>query len=108
MHVIIIKTSTVILQSLQLFLQCNFAVLRIIPLMKMSVKIYRNTSFLTLKTIRPNLKSKFIQKSASIFEVFCLIFVFKRPFAHPMILFLLISYIWLKTAVFIASSLYGN
>ena len=33
-----------------------------------------DTSFLTLKKVHPNQKSKCIRKSASIFAVFCLIF----------------------------------
>ena len=51
--------------------------------------------FLTLKKVHPNLKSKFIMKSAPIFAMFCLIFnrllknlFFECPFASPMILFL--------------------
>ena len=34
----------------------------------------RDTSFLTLKRVHPNQKSNYIQNSASIFAVFCLIF----------------------------------
>ena len=50
--------------------------------------------FLTLKKVYLSLKSKFIYKSASFVEVFCLIFnrvlkpVFECPFAHPKTLFL--------------------
>ena len=54
-----------------------------------------DTSFLTLKRVHPNLKSKYIRNSASIFAVVCFIFncllkktVFQCHFAHPIMLFL--------------------
>ena len=49
-----------------------------------------DTSFFTLKKLYPNLKSNFIWKSASIFEVFCLIFnsLLKNLFLSVLLLIL--------------------
>ena len=63
-----------------------------------------DTGFLALKRVHPNLKSKFILKSALIFAVFCLIFnlteksVFECPFVQPIYI-----YIYIYDIIFITS-----